>query len=140
MRSVSYSWRNGRLRLPRTNAQNDALLHKLVHTQLLSGSLNPELELTGAQKKKALAGRILELTGDAKLGQGEKIVRRKEHGRAAKRVREGLDDKRVERQEKQLAEVRSRVYKGEPLFILAYLGQGYGKLPSCIEEIIRRRA
>lgn len=89
----------------RTNAQNDALLHKLVHTRILSGSLNPELNLTPAQRKKALAGRVLEAAGKAKLGKGERDVRHAEHSKAAKRVREGLAVKQQERHEKQLEEV-----------------------------------
>lgn len=90
----------------RTNAQNDALLHRLVHTQLLSGSLNPDLNLTPAQRKKALAGRIMEVAGKAKLGKGEASVRQKEHNRAAKHVRDGLAEKKKERQRKELEEVR----------------------------------
>ncbi|KAJ3764810.1 hypothetical protein FB446DRAFT_761135, partial [Lentinula raphanica] len=61
----------------RLNIKNDVLLHKLVHTQLLSGSLNPELELTPAQRRKALSGRI-------------RLVRTAEHNKASKCVREGL--------------------------------------------------
>ncbi len=89
----------------RTNAQNDALLHRLVHTQLLSGSLNPELNLTPAQRKKALAGRIMEAAGKVRLGKGEASVRQKEHDRAAKHVRDGLAEKKKERQWKELEEV-----------------------------------
>ncbi|KAI6105662.1 hypothetical protein F5141DRAFT_1216422 [Pisolithus sp. B1] len=40
-----------------TNAQNDALLYRLLHTKLLSGSLNEELGLSHAQKEKALSGK-----------------------------------------------------------------------------------
>ena len=88
-----------------TNAQNDALLHRLVHTQLLSGSLNPELGLTSAQRKKAMEGRILELAGNSKLGQGEKVVRAQERDKASKRVREGLLEKQKQRREKMIQEV-----------------------------------
>ena len=88
-----------------TNVQNDALLHKLVHTKLLSGSLNSELQLTPAQRKKALAGRVLEVSGSVKLGKGEKVVREAERNKAAKRVREGLLDKKKEREKKELEEV-----------------------------------
>ncbi|KAJ7095299.1 hypothetical protein B0H15DRAFT_104581 [Mycena belliarum] len=91
----------------RTNAQNDALLHRLVHTKLLSGSLNAELDLTPAQRRKALAGRVLELTGQAKLGKGEKAVREGERNKAAKRVREGMLDKQKERQNQQLEEAKN---------------------------------
>jgi len=89
-----------------TNAQNDALLHRLVHTQLLSGSLNPELGLTSAQRKKAMEGRILELSGSSKLGQGEKIVRAQERDKASKRVREGLLEKQKQRRETLVQEAK----------------------------------
>jgi hypothetical protein len=88
-----------------TNAQNDALLHRLVHTQLLSGSLDRELNLTSAQRKKALEGRILELAGSSKLGQGEKTVRAKEHNKASKRVREGILEKQKQRRKISVKEV-----------------------------------
>jgi len=67
--------------------------------------LNPELNLTPAKRRKALAGRILELTGEAKLGKGEKSVREAEKLKAAKRVREGLSQKQKERHEQELEEV-----------------------------------
>jgi len=91
----------------RSNLQNDALLHKLVHTKLLSGSLNSELELTPAQRRKALSGRVLELSGDAKLGRGERSVRIAEHNKASKRVREGLMQKQKERRSAQLEETKN---------------------------------
>ncbi|KAJ7047454.1 hypothetical protein C8F04DRAFT_1172054 [Mycena alexandri] len=91
----------------RTNAQNDALLHRLVHTKLLSGSLNPELNMTSAHKKKALAGRVLELSGQAKLGKGEKSVREGERNKAAKRVREGMLEKQKERHKQQVEEAKN---------------------------------
>lgn len=96
----------------RTNAQNDALLHKLVHTKLLSGSLDPDLDLTPAQRRKALAGRVLELSGAAKLGKGEKSVREAERNKAGKRVREGIVAKQTERGKKELEEVRLDVPYG----------------------------
>ncbi|OJT13338.1 hypothetical protein TRAPUB_10104 [Trametes pubescens] len=89
-----------------TNAQNDALLHRLVHTKLLSGSLNPDLDLKPAQRKKALEGRVLEAAGKAKLGKGEAIVRHAERNRAAKHVRDGLQDKQRERHEKKIEEAK----------------------------------
>ncbi|KAH9843809.1 uncharacterized protein C8Q71DRAFT_14238 [Rhodofomes roseus] len=89
-----------------SNTQNDALLHRLVHTRILSGSLNPELNLTSAQRKKALAGRVLEAAGKAKLGKGERDVRLTERNKAAKRVREGMAAKQQERSEKQLEEAK----------------------------------
>ena len=97
--------RNSERSSDRTNAQNDALLHRLVHTQLLSGSLNPDLGLDPAQRKKALAGRVLEVAGKAKLGKGEKTVRVVERNKAAKFVREGMMKKHKERSQKELEEV-----------------------------------
>ncbi|GBE79326.1 predicted protein [Sparassis crispa] len=89
-----------------TNAQNDALLHRLVHTRLLSGSLNSELNLTSAQRKKALAGRVLETAGKAKLGKGEGAVRSAERNKAAKRVREGIAERQEERRKQELEEAK----------------------------------
>jgi len=100
-----YTYSQTQLTLTSTNAQNDALLHRLVHTQLLSGSLNPELGLTSAQRKKAMEGRVLELAGNSKLGQGEKMVRAQERDKASKRVREGLLEKQKQRREKLIQEV-----------------------------------
>ncbi|KAJ3724776.1 hypothetical protein C8R42DRAFT_662640 [Lentinula raphanica] len=70
------------------------LLHKLVHTQLLSGSLNPELELTPAQRQKALSGRI-------------RLVCTAEHNKASKRVREGLVQKQKEGKAARLEETKN---------------------------------
>ncbi|KAF9058090.1 hypothetical protein BJ165DRAFT_1521404 [Panaeolus papilionaceus] len=91
----------------KTNAQNDALLHKLVHTKLLSGSLNPELDIDGAKKRKALAGRVLEISGSAKLGKGEKSVREAERAKASKNVREGLARKQQQRNKQELEEAKN---------------------------------
>jgi hypothetical protein len=96
--------------LDRTNAQNDAILHKLVHTKLLSGSLSTELDLTPSERRKALAGRVLELAGKAKLGRGEKLVREAEKNRASKRVREGITSKQKERGKQELEEVTLYVF------------------------------
>lgn len=93
----------------RSHTQNDALLHRLVHTQLLSASLNPELELSPAQRQKALAGRVLEISGGAKLGKGETRVRQDEIHKASKRVREGLLAKQQERRVAKLEEVRCEI-------------------------------
>lgn len=48
----------------------------------------------------------MEAAGKAKLGKGEASVRQKEHNRAAKHVRDGLMEKKKERQQKELEEVR----------------------------------
>lgn len=90
-----------------SNAQNDALLHRLVHTKLLSGSLNPALNLTHAQRDKALSGRVLELAGKTKLGKGETAIRAAERNKASKRVREGLLRKKDEREKQQLEEAKN---------------------------------
>ncbi|KAF8897455.1 hypothetical protein BD779DRAFT_1667433 [Infundibulicybe gibba] len=91
----------------RSNAQNDALLHRLVHTKLLSGSLNPELDSTPAQRRKALAGRVLEAAGGAKLGKGEKSVREAERNKAAKHVRDGIMKKQRDREQQRLVEAKN---------------------------------
>ncbi|KAG7097052.1 hypothetical protein E1B28_004443 [Marasmius oreades] len=91
----------------RSNIENDALLYRLVHTKLLSGSLSSDLELTHAQRQKALSGRVLELSGSAKLGRGEKTVRNEEHNKASKRVREGLLSKEKQRRKARLEEAKN---------------------------------
>ena len=91
--------------LTSTNTQNDALLHRLVHTKLLSGSLNLELNLNHAQRGRALAGRVLELAGEAKLGKGESSFRQEQRNKAAKRIRDGLIRKQKEQEQKTLEEV-----------------------------------
>jgi hypothetical protein len=78
-----------------------------VHTKLLSGSLDPDLNLTSAQRRKALEGRVMELSGKSKLGRGEKNVRTAEHQRASKHVRDGLMAKKKEREKARLEEVSS---------------------------------
>jgi hypothetical protein len=52
-----------------------------------------------------MEGRILELGGSSKLGQGEKIVRAQERNKASKRVREGILEKQKQRREKLVQEV-----------------------------------
>ena len=63
------------------------------------------MDLTPAQRKKALAGRVMEAAGKAKLGKGEAAVRQAERNRAAKHVRDGLVEKQKERQKRELEEV-----------------------------------
>ncbi|TCD71281.1 hypothetical protein EIP91_011052 [Steccherinum ochraceum] len=89
-----------------TNLQNDALLHRLVHTTLLSGSLEPDLDVKPAKRRKALAGRVIEVAGGAKLGKGESSVRTAERNKASKRVREGMLAKQAERNQKALGEAK----------------------------------
>lgn len=61
--------------------------------------------MTGAQRRKALAGRVKELAGETKLGKGEATVKKEERRQASKRVRLGLERKRAERQSQALEEV-----------------------------------
>ncbi|EPQ59299.1 hypothetical protein GLOTRDRAFT_70611 [Gloeophyllum trabeum ATCC 11539] len=91
----------------RTNAENDAELRRLIHTKLLSGSLNPELDMKPAQRRKALEGRLLELAGEVKLGKGEKSVKTAERNKAAQKVRLGMLSKQKERDGKQLEEAKN---------------------------------
>jgi hypothetical protein len=118
-------------------SQNDKLLHKLIHTKLLSGSLNPSLELSSAQRKKALAGRVLETAQYSKLGQGEKVVRTAEHNKAPKNVRFGMMDKAKERRLKELEEVKDlwlkqlhvdMMHRPEPLGTTIPLSKGSSML------------
>jgi hypothetical protein len=67
--------------------------------------LKPDLGLTTAQRKKALAGRVLEVSGEARIGKGEKAVREKERNKAARRVRLGILEKQQERDRQQLEQV-----------------------------------
>ncbi|KAF8591448.1 hypothetical protein K439DRAFT_1644149 [Ramaria rubella] len=90
-----------------SNTRNDALLHRLVHTQLLSGSLNPDLNLAPARQRKALAGRVLELADASKLGKGESTVRDDEKKKASKRVRDGMVAKQKEKDAKSLNEAKN---------------------------------
>jgi len=69
--------------------------------------MTTELDLTPAKRRKALAGRVLELAGGAKLGKGERLVRDAEKNKAAKRVREGISSKQKERRVQELEEVNS---------------------------------
>jgi len=52
-----------------------------------------------------MEGRVMELAGNTKLGQGEKVVRAQERDKASKRVREGLLEKQKQRREKMIQEV-----------------------------------
>ncbi len=63
------------------------------------------MDLTPAQRRKALAGRVLEAAGGAKLGKGEASVREAERNKASKRVRLGLVEKKKAREMQHLEEV-----------------------------------
>lgn len=66
------------------------------------------MELTPAQRKKALAGRVAELAGGARLGKGEKSVRKAERNQNSKSVRMGLVSKEKQRSEARLDEVSTQ--------------------------------
>ncbi|KZT62401.1 hypothetical protein CALCODRAFT_490234 [Calocera cornea HHB12733] len=89
-----------------SDLRNDAELHRLIHTQLLSGSLDPMMDLKPSQKRKAMAGRVLEAAGKVKLGVGENDVRKEERNKAAKRIREGINRKEKERAHRDLEEAK----------------------------------
>ena len=89
----------------RTLHQNDALLHKLVHTKLLSGSLNHDTDLKPAERRRALEGRVMEAAGHANLGKGQSLLGQAERSKASKKVRVGLERKKHEREKKDLEEV-----------------------------------
>jgi len=91
----------------RSNAMNDAELHRLLHTRLLSAAVNTEVASSTAQRKKALEGRVLELANRSKLGHGEKYVRVTEHKKAAKHIRIGMKHKQKKKDEKQLEDAKN---------------------------------
>ena len=119
-----------------SNIRNDALLHRLVHTQLLSGSLNRELDMTAAQRRRALSGRVLELAGDSKLGKGECAVLQEEKQRASKRVRDGMAAQQKKRDAKSLDEACSCLLDSELATPNSDLGQKHGKLPPRAQETL----
>lgn len=94
----------------RTNLQNDALLHKLIHTQLLS-TRSTDANLKPAERKRVVQGRVLELAAGAKLGSGENAVRQEEHKKASKKIRLGLERKASEREAQTLEQVRGIVLR-----------------------------
>lgn len=61
--------------------------------------------MKGAKHKKSLEGRVLEIASAAKIGKGEFTIRKEEHNKAPKHIREGIKAKRKERAQKQLEEV-----------------------------------
>ena len=84
---------------------NDTLLQNLIHNQLLN-PLNLDIELKASRKQKAVAGRILELTGRAKTGKGDSVLSRTERNRIPRKIRDGMDRKRRERAVKELRNVK----------------------------------
>ncbi|KAI5822097.1 hypothetical protein K523DRAFT_326993, partial [Schizophyllum commune Tattone D] len=88
-----------------TNAQNDALLHRLVHTQLLDPNLANDSKPSA--RRTALLGRLHELASasgasgkstlkQSRPGMGSKVIKTTERNVHAKAVREGLQRKQKE--------------------------------------------
>ncbi|KAI5893771.1 uncharacterized protein SCHCODRAFT_02730497 [Schizophyllum commune H4-8] len=88
-----------------TNAQNDALLHRLVHTQLLDPNLSNDSKPSA--RRTALLGRLHELASasgaagkstlkQSRPGMGSKVIKTTERNVHAKAVREGLLRKQKE--------------------------------------------
>ncbi|KAL1662469.1 hypothetical protein GGF50DRAFT_58857 [Schizophyllum commune] len=88
-----------------TNAQNDALLHRLVHTQLLDPNLSSSSKPSA--RRTALLGRLHELASasgasgkstlkQSRPGMGSKVIKTTERNAHAKAVREGLLRKQKE--------------------------------------------
>ncbi|KAI4519349.1 hypothetical protein K525DRAFT_177674, partial [Schizophyllum commune Loenen D] len=88
-----------------TNAQNDALLHRLVHTQLLDPNLSSSSKPSA--RRTALLGRLHELASasgasgkstlkQSRPGMGSKVIKTTERNVHAKAVREGLLRKQKE--------------------------------------------
>lgn len=93
--------------------------------------------LNPAERRKALAGRVLEAAGQAKLGKGESAVRAKERNKAAKHVRDGLVAKQKERHQKQLEEVSVSTTVKCPV-LMRSTGETHGELSPSPEAIVRR--
>jgi hypothetical protein len=89
----------------RENVENDRTLYKLIHTKLLTATLDRPSDMPGAKHKKSLEGRILEVASAAKIGKGETTVRKEEHNKVPKHIREGIKAKRKDRHEKRIEEV-----------------------------------
>ncbi|KAG8858585.1 hypothetical protein FRB91_009646 [Serendipita sp. 411] len=88
--------------------ENDRTLYKLIHSKLLTTSLDDPLALDvrSSKKKKSLEGRVLEVANAAKIGKGEVNVRRKEHAKAPRRIREGIEKKKKEINHMKLQEAK----------------------------------
>jgi hypothetical protein len=76
-----------------------------VHSQLLSNPHAFDEKQGSAKRTRKVAGRLLELASDAKVGRGADALKAKENSRHAKRVRLGLLDKAKQREAKALEEV-----------------------------------
>jgi hypothetical protein len=110
--------------------KNDRTLFKLIHTKLLSASLDEHSDMNGAKRKKSLEGRVLELATAAKLGKGETTIRKQEHSKAPKHIREGIASKRRERNQTKLEDVSWSPILFDSVLKILLLGKGFGKLSS----------
>ncbi|KAH7344592.1 hypothetical protein B0J17DRAFT_636004 [Rhizoctonia solani] len=90
-----------------SNTKNDKLLHELVHSQLLSNPHAFDAKQGSAKRSRTVAGRLLELADNAKIGRGADALKAKESSRHAKRVRLGLLDKAKQREVKALEEAKT---------------------------------
>ncbi|CUA73859.1 hypothetical protein RSOLAG22IIIB_01379 [Rhizoctonia solani] len=90
-----------------SNVKNDKLLHELVHSQLLSNPHAFDAKQGSAKRSRTVAGRLLELADDAKIGRGAEALRAKENSHHAKRVRLGLLNKAKQREAKALEEAKT---------------------------------
>jgi hypothetical protein len=89
----------------RESVENDRTLYKLIHTKLLTATLDRPSNMPGAKHKKSLEGRILEVASAAKIGKGETTVRKEEHNKVPKHIREGIRAKSKDRLQKRIEEV-----------------------------------
>ena len=83
------------MRSASSNLKNDVLLQRMIHTQLLSGDPEFDSELSFSRKRNALAGRVEEVSGCSKIGKGEGFVRKLEHDRSSKHIRDGIKTKKT---------------------------------------------
>jgi hypothetical protein len=84
--------------------------------------------MNGAKRKKSLEGRVLELASAAKLGKGETTIRKQEHSKAPKHIREGIVSKRRERNQTKLEEVSWSPILFTFVLKIPRLGKGFRKL------------
>ncbi len=77
----------------RSLVHNDKELYRLLHTKLLAGSAESAVHTTNGQRHRAIQGRLLELSGKAKIGDGVKLVRHEYKMHQPKRQRDQMHSK-----------------------------------------------
>jgi hypothetical protein len=77
----------------------------MIHTKLLTGSLNADLDLSPAKSRKAFAGRIEEIANTSAIGLGEELVNKMVNNKAPMRIRNGIRKKEALRKEARVEEV-----------------------------------